>query len=67
MIERSPESDHIRVTATDPATGDSDTMQIGNDYCLVTAGSAEVTGVTVHHKSDGTQTHVITVKGVRRG
>lgn len=57
----------IRVTATDTATGDSGTHEIWDDYCMVTAGGCEVTGVTVHHKDDGTQTHVITVKGVRRG
>lgn len=62
-------TDHtpINVTATDPATGDSDTQKIWNDYCMVTAGTAEVTNVQVHAKDDGTATHVITVKGVRRG
>lgn len=58
--------DSIRVTATDVATGDSGVHEIWDDYCLVTAGSCEATNVTVHHKADGTQTHVITVKGVRR-
>jgi len=59
--------DVIRVTATEVATGDSGVQEIWDDYCLVTAGAAEVTGVQVHHKADGTATHVITVKGVRRG
>lgn len=57
----------IRVTATDVATGDSETHEIWHDYCIVAAGGAEVTHVQVHAKSDGTATHVITVKGVRRG
>lgn len=59
-------ADSIRVTATDVKTGDSLTQEIWDDYCLVTAGGCEETNVTVHYKSDGTQTHVITVKGVRR-
>lgn len=63
VVEQAP----INVTATDPMTGDSDTQQIWNDYCLVTAGTAEVTGIQIHAKDDGTATHVITVKGVRRG
>lgn len=63
MAEQPP----IRVTATDPATGDSKVQEIWNDYCMVAAGSAEVTNVQVHSKDDGTATHVITVKGVRRG
>lgn len=62
-----PEQTPIRVTATDPATGESDTQEIWNDYCLIAAGSAEVTSFQVHAKADGTATHVITVKGVRRG
>lgn len=57
----------IRVTATDVANGDSSTQDIWDDYCIVAAGSAEVTHFQVHANSDGTATHVITVKGVRRG
>jgi hypothetical protein len=57
----------IRVTATDAETGESDVQSIWDDYCLVTAGAAEVTNIQVHAKDDGTATHVITVKGVRRG
>lgn len=57
----------IRVTATDLETGESDTHEIWDDYCLVSAGSADVTSVATYAKSDGTTTHVITVKGVRRG
>lgn len=57
----------VRVTATDVATGRSTSQEIWDDYILVTAGGCEATNVTVHNKTDGTQTHVITVKGVRRG
>lgn len=52
-----------RVTAVDvsaPAT--EQTVEITNDYVLITDGTAEMTGVVVH----GNGTHVITVKGVRR-
>jgi len=56
----------IQVTATDPATGDSDIQEIWDDYCLVAAGTAEVTYINVTAKSDGTETHVVTIKGVRR-
>lgn len=64
---QSDEKDTVLVTATDPGTGDSDTQRIWDDYCLVAAGSAEVANIQVHAKSDGTATHVITIKGVRRG
>lgn len=56
----------VRVTATDLATGDSDDQDIWDDYCIVTAGGCDVTNVGVHYKADGTQTHILTVKGVRR-
>lgn len=65
--EQSPEEDAIRVTCTDLKTGDSEAQDMWDDYCLITAGSAEMTDVQVYRKSDGTVTHVITVKGVRRG
>lgn len=57
----------IHVVATDPTTGESDVQDIWDDYCLVVAGTAEVTDFQVHASPDGTATHVITVKGVRRG
>lgn len=53
-----------RVTAveiTDP--GKPQTVEITDDYVVIADGTAQVTGVQVH--SNGT--HVITVKGVRRG
>lgn len=57
----------IRVTATDlDHPDDSMSREIHNDYVIVCAGDCDVTNVTVHLKADGTETHVITVKGVRR-
>jgi hypothetical protein len=57
----------IRVTATDlDRPEDSDSNEIMDNYVIVCAGSCEVTNVNVHHKADGTSTHVITVKGIRR-
>jgi hypothetical protein len=57
----------IRVTATDLASPEeSDTLEIMDNYVLITAGTCRQTYVQVHHAKDGTQTHVITVKGVRR-
>lgn len=61
------EKDAVRVTCTDLANGDSESQEIWDDYCLVAVGSAYVDNFQVHAKSDGTATHVITVKGVRRG
>lgn len=61
------EKDYVLVTAADPKTGDSDTQQIWDDYCLVAVGSAKVANIQVHRKGDGTATHVVTIKGVRRG
>lgn len=58
----------IRVTATDlddPA--ESGSRVIHNDYVLITAGGCEVSSVQVFNKADGTQTHQVTIKGVRRG
>lgn len=57
----------IRVTATDlddPA--ESGSRDIRNDYVLITAGSCEVTSVQVFNKADGTSTHQVTIKGIRR-
>jgi hypothetical protein len=57
----------IRVTATDlDHPEDTSSIEIIDDYVLITAGSCEQTYVQVHSKADGTQTHVITVKGCRR-
>jgi hypothetical protein len=58
----------IRVTATDlDHPEDTSSIEIMDNYVLIAAGSCEQTYVQVHNKSDGTQTHVITVKGVRQG
>lgn len=52
-----------RVTAVEVAgPGEPSSVEIVNDYVIVTDGTAEVTGVQVH----GNGTHVITVKGVSR-
>ncbi len=58
----------IRVTATDldRDPGDSSTREVEDDYVLVTAGSAWQDSVQVYRKSDGTETHVITIKGIKR-
>jgi hypothetical protein len=53
---------HIRVTAVDMATGDTDEAVIWDDYVLICAGSCYRAEVQVG--IDGT--HVITVKGVKR-
>lgn len=53
----------IEVTARDLGTGDSETVVIADDYVLTCAGSARVTYVQAYANG----THVITVKGVKRG
>lgn len=53
------------VTATDLATGEQETIQFVDNYVLIREGSAYVDSVVVHHKKDGTITHVITVKGIK--
>ncbi len=57
-----------RVTAetVEPGEQPLDEVVIENNYVLVTDGSAYQHGVVIHVRTDGTQTHVITVKGVRR-
>jgi hypothetical protein len=53
----------IQVTATDlDAPHETSTVEILDDYVIVTAGTAEVTSVVAHANG----THVITVKGVKR-
>lgn len=51
------------VTARDLGSGESETVEIVNDYVVVTDGTCEVAGVQVHANG----THVITVKGAHRG
>lgn len=53
-----------RVTASHPDQGEA-SAEIEDNYVLVCDGSAYQAGVVVHHKADGTRTHVITVKGIR--
>jgi hypothetical protein len=53
----------IRVTVTDEQTGDHDSAVITDTYVLTCAGSCYRAGVTAHANG----THVITVKGVKRG
>jgi len=55
----------IRVTATDlEHPEDTSSIEIMDNYVLITAGRCEQTYVQVSTAKDGTQTHVITVKGV---
>lgn len=51
------------VTATDGTSSES--REITDNYCLTTDGTAHVSGVQIHRKTDGTYTAVITVKGCR--
>lgn len=56
-------ADAIKVTVTDPGTGEVLAEQVvDNDYVLICAGSAHLT-----HTQVGTAgTHVLTVKGSKR-
>lgn len=40
-------------------------VTIENNYVLIVDGTAYSHHVNVHYLKDGTQTHVITVKGIR--
>lgn len=52
----------IKVTVTDPETGDAEEVEICDDYVITCAGSCYV-----HHvQAYANGTHVITVKG-RKG
>lgn len=54
----------IKVTVTDPATGEVLGEQVvTDDYVLVCAGTAELTHTQA---SPTTGTHVLTIKGVHR-
>ena len=58
----------IRVTATDlEHPEDTQSVEIIDDYVLVCAGRCQQTYVQVSTAKDGTETHQITVKGIRRG
>jgi len=52
------------VTATQ--AGYTETISIRDNYVLVCDGTCYQHGVVVHRLKDGTETHVITVKGARR-
>ena len=53
----------IRVTITDLLTGDTETVEIADDYILICAGSAENTYIQTYPTKG---THVLTVKGLKR-
>lgn len=53
----------VRVTATDGS--EVLTADIVDNYVLIREGSAHIDGIVVHHRKDGTITHVITVKGIK--
>lgn len=56
-------ADPIKVTVTDPTTGEVLGVHVvDNDYVLICAGSAHL-----HHTQVSGGTHVLTVKGSRRG
>lgn len=52
----------VRVTVTDPETGDSETAELLDDYVITCAGSCYVDHVQAYANG----THVITVKGRKR-
>lgn len=52
----------IRVEITDLLTGEKETVEVGDDYLLICAGSAYEDNIQVY----GNGTHVITVKGRKR-
>ncbi len=56
-----------RVTAetVEPSDQAKGEVVIENNYVLIADGSAFQHGVVVHYCKDGTQTHVITVKGCK--
>jgi hypothetical protein len=53
----------IEVTVRDTESGEFETATIENDYMIICAGTAEVTGTQVY---PGKGTHVLTVRGVSR-
>ena len=54
----------VKITVSHPDQGEQ-SAEIQDDYLLIVAGTAWRHSVTVHRLKDGTQTHVITVKGIR--
>ena len=58
-------ADPVKVTVSDPATGEVLGEQvIDDDYVLVCAGTAHLASTQVHPE---TGTHQLVVKGARRG
>jgi hypothetical protein len=57
------EPPRIKVTVTDLGTGDTEESVITDDYVLTVAGSCYLAGV----QSYANGTHVLTVKGRKRG
>jgi hypothetical protein len=53
----------IRVTATDMETGESQSVEIMDDYVIIAAGSCQVANIQAY---PATGTHQLTVKGVKR-
>jgi hypothetical protein len=51
-------------TDAQPGT-EAEVVKIKNNYVLVRDGTAYISGVTRHRLKDGTETHVITVKGCK--
>jgi hypothetical protein len=58
MVEPSPP---IRVTVEDLATGETETVEIMDDYVILAAGSCHVDHVQAYANG----THILTVKGRR--
>lgn len=50
-----------RVTSTDIESGESESIEIGHDYVLVTSGDCYVAHTAAHANG----THVVTIKGRR--
>lgn len=56
----------VTAQETTPADGaEPQTVQIEDNYVIITDGTAHVAGVQLHRLEDGTHTHVITVKGIK--
>lgn len=51
----------VKVTAQDLESGESESVEISNNYVLTTAGTAYVASTVAHANG----THVITVKGCK--
>lgn len=60
--ENGGQAGDIRVTIEDLATGETETVEVKDDYLIVAAGTCNVE----HVQSYANGTHILTVKG-RRG